>query len=155
MASFDQVQKVMAQVGERLACQAVTEYEQHKSWIIVVDDATVVEIAFDERINLLHATSPTGDLPQQRRQTLCELLLRYNNQWSATGGLRMSLDAEKDGLSLTASLPADNLDPSVLARQLGNFARAARDWRELIGAWPSDGDKSLAATELFETLIRV
>lgn len=161
MATFDQIRAVMAQLGERLDCQAVTEYEQRKGWIAVIDDATVVEIAFDDRIGLLHATSPVGDLPQHRRQKLSELLLRYNDQWSSTGGLRVGLGAEGDGLSLTASYATENLESTAFAQQLRSFLRVAGDWRELIAAWPIKGEAeerdevTAAAAGAFEYLIRI
>lgn len=160
MASPDQIRAVMAQIGERLDCQAVTEFEQRKSWIVVVDDSTVVEIAFDDKIGLLHVTSPVGDLPQPRRLAFCELLLRHSDQWLSTGGLRMGLAAESDRLSLTYSAPSENLEPTVLVRQLQNFVRSTNDWRRLIDAWTSTATEEnsaarAAAVGAFEYVIRV
>jgi hypothetical protein len=137
MATFEQISVVMAQIGERLNCQGVTEYAPRKSWIVLIDDATAVEIAFDDRNALLHMTSPVGDLPQYRRQPLAELLLRYNEQWLATGGVRAGLAADSDTLSLIASFPAENLEVAAFAQRLRGFSRFAADWRKLIAAWPA------------------
>jgi Tir chaperone protein (CesT) family len=155
--TMDQLSTLMTQLGEKLDCQSVSEYPAHKSWIVVLDDVTAFELAFDDQIALLHVVSEVASLPGQDRQRQLEMLLQYNNEWPRTGGLRFSLDAAGEKISLVASFPATGLEPTWLAQRLRRLAEMVNDWQRLIADGRGDGAAPAAAegTTFAEHLIRI
>ncbi len=133
MSPFDQIHAVMAQLGEKLDCLSVTEFEQRRSWIVVIDEETAFEVALDEKIGLLQLVSTVAKMPDTAgRQQIGEMLLRYNDQWHATGGVRFGLDPIDDSISIIASFPAVDIEPVAFAQRLRRLAGLVADWRNLI-----------------------
>jgi hypothetical protein len=137
MATFDQVSVVMAQLGERLQCQAIAEFEKNQAWIVMVDDATSFELVLDDSLGLLQLVSEVATLPEPTSVQFLELILQYNDQWRATGGLRLGLSTERQ-VTLIATLPALNLDAVALAQRLVRLTEMVNAWRELIAASPAE-----------------
>jgi Tir chaperone family protein CesT len=160
MVTSEDLSGVMAQVGELLVCESVTEYAEKKTWIVVLDGTIALEVAFDDQVGLLQVVSDVGNLPGRGRERVLERLLQYNDQWPMTGGLRFGLDAAGEELSLIASFPAAGLEAPSFAKRLRRFSEMVADWRQLIVDGLDGGqDKRLGPadqqTEFAENLIRI
>jgi len=156
MSGFAQVSVVMGQLGERLPCQSIVEFEKSGAWIVEIDEDNAFEIVLDEPLGLLHVVSEVAPLPADTSLRTYELILQYNDQSRTTGGLRLGLSTERM-LTLTASLPAVNLDVTVLPERFGQLTERVKAWRELIASAPSeaaDGPRDSGAPQGFENLIR-
>jgi hypothetical protein len=146
MSSFGQINAMMEQLAGKLDCQAIAEFEKRQAWILVLDDAIAFEINFDERAGLIHVVAELAPLPDAQRPALMTLLLQYNDQWQRTGGLRIGLAAEDSALSLMASFPASNVEPTAFARRLLRLAEAVTAWRELIAQATRDAGNVISDT---------
>ena len=154
MATFDQVSVVMTQLGERFQCQAIAEFEKNQAWIVMVNDATSFELVLDDSLSLLHLVSEVAPLPQTTPVRLLELILQYNDQWRATGGLRLGISTERQ-VTLIATLPALNLDAVALAQRLVRLTEMVNAWRELIAASPAEPESKTGDSGLSHGLDRM
>jgi len=154
MSGFTQVSVVMGQLGERLPCQSIVEFEKSRAWIVEVDEDNAFEILLDEPLGLLHLVSEVAPLPADTPPRTYELILQYNDQSRTTGGVRLGLSTDRT-ITLTASLPASNLDAAALAQRLAGLTEMVSAWRELIAATPTESDDKTERLSHTDHAIRI
>ena len=94
MASREHVQALMRAIGPQMALQEVTEFEAEGTWTLVPDEDTVLFADYDEAGGRLVLSAQCRPARRGQPPGLYDLLLRYNNRWAETGGVRMALDGE-------------------------------------------------------------
>ena len=94
MAGKEHIQALMREIGPQMALAQVTEFEVEGTWTLMPDEDTVLFADYDEAGGRLVLSAEAGRPVDSGRLGLYDLLLRYNNSWAETGGVRMALDGE-------------------------------------------------------------
>ena len=132
MSSFSQIQQLMTEIGPLLELSEVTEFTEDQSWVLVIDDETVVAADLVEEIGKLVLSAEVATPPAEKRNRTYQLLLEFNHQWPETDGLRMGLDGPGGMVVMMIELPVAGLDIQRLQTVVGNFVEQIAEWRELI-----------------------
>ncbi len=132
MASREHVQALMRAIGPQMALQEVTEFEALGTWTLVPDQDTVLFADHDEAGRRLVLSADVGRPAEGGRLHLYDLLLRYNNRWAETGGVRMALDGEGGAIVQLFDLPVADLDLPRLQAVLAGFTDMLKAWREIV-----------------------
>jgi hypothetical protein len=129
----EHVQSLMRAVGPQLDLLEVTEFDEQNVWTLVVDEATVLFADYDDAQARLVLSADVARPPGTERQSLYELLLRYNNLWPETGGVRMALDEADGNVGQLFDLPVADLDLPRLQAVISGFVATLLGWREIVG----------------------
>jgi Tir chaperone protein (CesT) family len=141
MTPYESISEALAKTGGVLECECVVAFPDLDAWTVALDEESELELAFDERLGLIHVSADVGVCPNQPDKGLLETLLQYNEQWLATGGVRFGLDGARRQFTLTASFPSSDIEAETLARRLAGLGNLIREWRSLL----SDGRNLEAA----------
>ena len=117
MATMEQIEILMSDVGPVLDPLAIDAMPEAKCWGIAMEEDLSVLVEFDEQKNCLVLACELGAPPPGDRTALYELLLQMNYHWGATGGTRMAIGH--------ALFPGEIL----LA---GGWARVDRGWQDTL-----------------------
>lgn len=132
MATLEQIEMLMSEVGPVLDPLTIDAIADLKSWAIAMEEDLAVFVQFNEEKNCLFVASELGAPPAGDRTALYELLLLLNFHWNTTGGSRMAINGPGGEVVQVFEIAADGLDATRLARVLSSFAVAARAWREIV-----------------------
>ena len=132
MQTAERVRQVLTEVGPLLELEAVTEGEDSTTWLLAIDEQTVVFVELDEANDRLMLSTPLGEPPEARRAELLETLLAYNSLWTQTGGVRMALDAPGGSVAQMFELAVGDLDASRFAAIFVQFVDISAGWRAVI-----------------------
>ena len=132
MTGLEVVQQLMIEIGPQLDLAEVTEFTEEQSWVLVVDDDTLVSIGYDDRYGKLVFTSEVAVPPGESRFPMYERLLVFNNQWPSTGGLRFALDTPAGTALLLFDLPLVDIDLPKLADCVSSYLEQLEIWRLFI-----------------------
>ena len=132
MATIEQIEILMSEVGPVLDPLEVAALPEQKSWAVAMEEDLAVLVQFDEQKNSLFLTGDVGAPPAGDRTALYEILLQMNHHWESTGGLRMAIDGPGGEVTQVFEIPADGLDAGRLAGILSAFAVAAKAWRGIV-----------------------
>lgn len=132
MSGKQHLQALMREIGPRLDLAEVTEFEEQGTWTLVVDDETVLFADYDGNgREVLVLSAEAGRPPEVGRLALHELMLRYNDGWRETGGVRLALDGDGVVVQLF-DLPLPGLDLGRLEGVVTGFVGMLRGWREIV-----------------------
>lgn len=129
MTGLEVVQQLMAEIGPRLGLSEVTEFTEDESWVLIVDDDTIVTADFDPDGSRLVFSCEVAQPPAQNRLAVYEQLLTFNHNWLDTGGLRFSLDGEAGVVVQSFDLPLDEIDIDRVEAALAMFLEQHVVWR--------------------------
>lgn len=142
MAGWDHIHNLMAEIGEQLDADQVTEFPDEGFWYVALDDDAEVGVHYDEALDRIVLTHGLGRPAEGARLTMYDTLLAYNAQWHETGGIRMGLDEPGGDVVMIADLTATGLNAGDLAAVLADLVDKGRTWRELL---TGPGDAASAA----------
>ena len=132
MTGFEVIQQLMTEIGPQLELAEVAEFTAEKSWVLVLDDTTIVSATFDESQAKLVFASEVAVPNGPGRHACYERLLVFNNQWASTGGLRFALDMPAGTAVLLFDLPLVSMDLQRLSSCVESFIRQVEVWRLMI-----------------------
>lgn len=132
MATMEQIEILMSEIGPVLDPFEIDAIAEHKSWAIFMEQDLAVLVQFDEQKNCLVLASELGAPPPGDRTALYELLLQLNYHWQTTGGNRMAIDGPGGNVTQVFEMGADGLDATRLSRVVASFTEAAKAWREIV-----------------------
>jgi Tir chaperone protein (CesT) family len=133
MASEEHVQRLMRAIGPQLDLLEVTEFEGLGTWTLVLDEDTVLFAQLDEPGRRIVLSADVARPAEEGRLRVYELLLRYNNRWPETGGVRMALEEAAGTVVQLFDVPIADLDLSRLQGIVAGFADTLNAWREIVG----------------------
>lgn len=142
MSGKQHVQALMRAIGPQLGLLEVTEFEAENTWTLVPDEDSVLFADYDDAGGRLVLSAEVGRPAGDDRLRLYELLLRYNNRWPETGGVRMALDEADGGVVQLFDLPVADLDLARLQTVVANFLDMLKAWREIVAAVPAEPEAS-------------
>jgi hypothetical protein len=128
------------------------------SWTVVVGDDVLVLLTHDADWDRLTLAAEVATPPADRQARIHATLLQYNNQWAATGGIRMAL-AEPDGAIIQLfDVPLAQLDAQRRANVLMGLVEKLRGWREAKAVTDfhnkSPGEIATAFIRLYDQFLR-
>lgn len=132
MATIEQIEILMAQVGPLLDPLAIDAFVEDRVWGIALEEDQLVFVKFNEKKNCLVFSIDLGQPPAGDRSLLYEILLQINFHWDATGGVRMGVNAPDGEVVQAFEIGADELDAARLSETLSSFAEVAVAWREVV-----------------------
>lgn len=132
MATLEQIEILMSEMGPVLDPLSIDAVAEHKSWAVTMEEDLTVLVQFDEQKNCLVLASEVGAPPPGDRTALYELLLQLNYQWETTGGNRMAIDGPGGNVVQVFEIGADDLDATRLSRVVASFTEAAKAWQEIV-----------------------
>jgi hypothetical protein len=132
MASTEQLNALMAEIGPMLEIQEVTGFESQNAWTLELDDQTLLFADHEPDQNRLVISGEVAKPHPDRKAALHELLLQYNYQWKTTGGVRMALDEPDGAVVQICDISTINLDASALAGTIQVFTDVLRTWRDML-----------------------
>jgi hypothetical protein len=133
MALQDTINELFRQVGPAEELFAVDAYAAEAMWHVAVDDSSVLFAELDAKRRMLVLSADLGRPRADDQARIYALVLRYSHAWTATGGMRISLDGDGGALWLLADHAADTLDLGALGGAIRQFAAVAAAWREIVG----------------------
>lgn len=152
MSDRRHVQALMREIGPGLELQEVTEFEERGTWTLVVDDGTVLFADYDDGREGIVLSAEVALPPEAGRPALHEFMLRYNNAWRETGGVRLALDGEGAVVQLF-DVPAAGLDLSRLQGVVAGFVGTLRAWREIVARGGARGQEDAEAAPVNPMLL--
>jgi Tir chaperone family protein CesT len=138
MATPDQIESLMAEVGPLLDPLEVASFPEESVWSVQIDEDILLLIDFDVAQDKLVLNCDVGQPPHGDRSRLYELMLNYNFHWDQTGGARLAVDAPGGNVVLIFDVPADELEITGFAAILENFTETARNWRQIVMSPPAE-----------------
>lgn len=132
MTTLEQVQQLIEELGPATSEVAAVQQSDEASWEAAFADDTIVQIEFDEGRQTLVFTADLGPLPSEQQAASLMNLMIFNGAWTATGGLRMGLDAPDGHVLLMFDLSAAALSLQTLQDYLSAFANHASTWQAVI-----------------------
>jgi hypothetical protein len=144
MSSWQAVHDLIARVGPALDLQQVIEFTEDRSWHLVFDASTTIDVDYDEGGDRLMLTANVAALAADAREKSFGALLRYNYLWTEHGGVRAALDGSPGNVVLMIETPASGLEISRLCNILQNFRNVVEGWRVVLASIASGGAVSNA-----------
>lgn len=133
MTGFEVAQELMTEIGPAMELSEVTEFTEDESWVLVVDDETVIAVDHDGDLGKLTLSVEVATPPAEHRLAVYEQLLAFNYQWPETGGQRFATESPDGGaVVLLVDLPLAGLDLTKLQATVGGFLSQVPLWRNLI-----------------------
>jgi len=144
MNTLDQVELVMEEVGPALPnVDTVARDGKETLWAVEFDDATVVNVEYDQASETLILTADVPAGPEENRAKAYEAALVYNSLAKQTG-VSFQLPDPEQPLLLVAEAPAADVTLADMETLLTNFSAKARLWRENFELGISAGGGSLS-----------
>ena len=138
--TYAAISDVLAKSGALAQCESVLAFPTLGSWSVALDEQCELELAYDDRLGLLHVSSDVAPCPDDAKSDLLRSLLEYNEHWLATGGVRFGLDGERGQLTLTASFATAGLEATDMAHRLLQMGQLLNDWRILLSDNPEQAE---------------
>ena len=129
MTGLEVVQQLMAEIGPRMELSEVSEFTEEESWVLVVDDQTVISADYDPDGARIFFSTEVAQPPAQNRARFYEQMLMFNHMWPETGGLRFALDGPAGAAVLSFDLPLDGLDIQGVEQSLSTLLEQLTIWR--------------------------
>ncbi len=136
----EHMHRLMSEIGPLLELGAVIESDDGDGWILAIDEDDGVLVELDEAEGRILLSAEAGLPDDEARAQLCETLLVYNAQWSASGGVRMALDEPGGGVVQMLELSAAELDAARLSQVFVAFLETLSGWRTVVAEGPGGGD---------------
>ena len=146
MSAKSLVTQVMTEIGPLLELGAVIESDDGDGWILVVDEDNSVLVELDETEERILLSADAGLPDDDARPRLYEMLLAYNRQWHATGGIRMALEEPGGEVVQMLELPVAGLGVTRLAQVFVAFLEVLAGWRTIVARQAGADDRSDAST---------
>ncbi|MEM8597103.1 MAG: type III secretion system chaperone [Pseudomonadota bacterium] len=130
------LQTMLNEVGALVPRLQAVRADGDGAWTVVFSDddgrdaAGFVVVNIEEEQKTVLAAR-IGSVVEDRRLATYEFMLQYNALWRRTGGLKLSLDAERT-LELVVDIPASTLEPVALSHILEGFARRILEFQILM-----------------------
>jgi hypothetical protein len=143
MASLEQLNALMAEIGPILELQEVTGFASQELWTLQVDDDTLLFADHDPAQGRIVLSGEVATPRPAGKAAVHELLLQYNNQWKTTGGVRMALDGPDGAVIQICDIATADLDARTLAGTVRIFTDMLRAWRDMLNRDPADAPPAL------------
>lgn len=132
MSSKEHVHNLMLEIGPALELMEVTEFDEDNLWVLVRDEACVIEVEYDDDQKRIMLSTEIGQPHEADRKNIYEMLLQVNYLWQETGGLRIGLDGPVGKVVQMFGTSVIDLHLGQLKTILTNFFDSARTWHEII-----------------------
>ena len=142
MSAKNLIHQVMAEIGPLLELGAVIESDDGDGWILAIDEHESVLVELDETEERILLSAGAGLPPDDARPRLYEMLLAYNREWHATGGICMALEEPGGEVVQMLELPVAGLDVARLAQVFVAFLEILTGWCTVVAAQAGAGDRS-------------
>lgn len=130
MDKFEQVEQQLAEVGPVVeGLQGVTRTDEGR-WNLIFEDHDVIFVVCDKATSMLTFVDHVGEIPEENRATVHQVLLHYNALWEQTAGLVTALD-DDEGLMQILHVFAD-LDSMTLIKIIEDLRAKAKAWRTVL-----------------------
>ena len=136
MSTRDQLHRVMSEIGPMLELAAVVESDEGDGWLLAIDEEDAVLVELDDAQDRIFLSADAGVPPEEARLRLYEMLLVYNRQWPASGGVRMALEEPGGEVVQMLELPAAGLDATRLGQILVSYLEILAGWRAVVSGRP-------------------
>lgn len=143
MASTEQINALMTEIGPLLEIQEVMGFESQNAWTLELDDQTTLFADHEPDQNRLVISGEVAKPHPGRKAALHELLLQYNYQWKMTGGVRMALEEPDGAVVQICDISTTGLDASQLASTIQVFTEVLRTWRDMLVREPADAEPEM------------
>ena len=130
---IDQIEKLLAEVGELLDLKQITAEREEPSWVLVTRAEDVIHVDFEQETSRLYLSTSIG----KARPHDYGLLLIYSGLWKETLGLYCALEGAEGDAILVFVRVASYLQPPRFAAIVEDFVSRAAIWREYL-ARPAD-----------------
>lgn len=132
MTTLEQVQQLIEELGPATSEVEAVQQSDEAAWEAAFANDLIVQIEFDEGRQTVVFTADLGPLPSEHQVASLMNLMIFNGAWTATGGLRMGLDAPDGHVLLMFDLSAAALSLQTLQDYLSAFANHASTWQAVI-----------------------
>ena len=140
MDNFQHIHTIMSELGPLLELAEITEFTEEATWMLIVDEDTVLIADYDSAATRLYLSADVATPPDDKRTAIYEMLLQYNLSFRETGGMRMSLDGPGGMVVQSCDLWTHHLDLDVLQTVVVNFIEKLHIWREQVSSGASNLD---------------
>jgi hypothetical protein len=122
---FEQVEKLLVEVGELLDLPQITAAEEEPSWHLLTRAGEVVHVDFEQETSRLYLSVGIG----KARPEDYGLLLTYSSLWKKTLGLYCALEGPEGEAVLVFARVASYLHPPRFAAIIEDVVSRAAIWR--------------------------
>lgn len=134
MENFKIVHDLLMEVGPLIEALEIAEYEEARTWTVLVEDFLVI-LECDEDNALLHISTVLASPAKGVRSKLYVEALRYSARMQAHGGFRIGV-LEKDGdLVFVQSKPIVKFDRNEFYSLLKTYIEEARKASQMVEAF--------------------
>ena len=155
MATFEQVESLMEQLGPVLDPLEIVGFPDQSVWGLQIDEETRLFVDYDNQYNKLVVSCDLGAPTSNDRARLYELFLQSNYTWQATGGTRLAIDSPGGNVILLVDLSPDNLTVNDFSKMLAGFSRSAQTWKEIISQPIDNSGPKEDSSDLADYAIRL
>jgi hypothetical protein len=122
---IDQIEKLLAEVGDLLDLPQITASGEEPSWVLVTKEEDVVHVDFEQETSRLYLSTSIG----KARPEDYGLLLTYSSLWKETLGLYCALEGTEGDAILVFVRVASYLHPPRFAAIIEDVVSRAAIWR--------------------------
>ncbi len=142
IVSYDDVSKILSEIGDRLDVEEIAGFPDDKSWMIAINDESEESMALDyeEQSGKLFMTIVIGPAPEGKKLATYEFLLSYNLGWAETDGARVGVDVDTDDIVLIHDVTLHGLTADTLATVVESFVAVSRTMKSVIGQGIGDAE---------------
>lgn len=134
MENFKIVHDLLMEVGPLIEALEIAEYEEARTWTVLVEDFLVI-LECDEDNALLHISTVLASPAEGARSKFYVEALRYSAHMQSRGGFRIGV-LEKDGdLVFVQSKPIVKFDRNEFYTLLKTYIAEARNASQMVEAF--------------------
>jgi hypothetical protein len=125
---IEQIEKLLAEVGDLLDLQQITAAGEEPSWLLVTRQEDVIHVDFEQETSRLYLSTSIG----KARPEDYGLLLTYSSLWKETLGLYCALEGAEGDAMLVFVRVASYLHPPRFAAIIEDVVSRAAIWRQYL-----------------------
>jgi hypothetical protein len=150
-------EKLFEEVGPFLGEARIDHYPNAKLWRVIISDKAEIFVEPDEARGCLVFASNLATPPADKAANLYEFLMRVNNLWQDTGGLRFALEEPGGDALILRDQPTEPLRHATeLANALLDFAERTHFWRQVAETGgPTEDAETSQPSESSEAMIHI
>lgn len=142
MSHFKHISTMMSELGPGLELSEVTEFTEQTTWMLIVDDDTMLIADYDADAGHLYLSADVTAPPDEQRTEVYDRLLQYNLSFRETNGMRMSLDGPGGTVVQSCDLSTHGLEFEYLLTVVSDFIEKLFIWREQVSGGIASANSS-------------